>query len=160
MVPKEFTRRICVGKVAELFDLLGKVTPLTCVMKLDLRELSTRKLEWDDKIPNDLKAIWKSNFEMMKEIGNIKFKRTIIPKDAVNLEIETIDAGDGSQSLVCAAIYARVKRRNSESSCQLVFSRLKIVITLPRPELFDAVLYVHTGHVVKLSFKKMYQDHR
>ena len=30
----------------------------------------------------------------MKEIGNIKFKRTIIPEDAVNLDIETIDAGD------------------------------------------------------------------
>ena len=96
LVPKDFIRRTCVGKVAEIFDLLGKVTPLTCGMKLDLRELSTRKFECDDKIPNDLKTMWKSNFEMMKEIGNIKFKRTIIPEDSVNLDIEIIDAGDAA----------------------------------------------------------------
>ena len=28
-------RRDCVGKVAEIFDLIGKVTPITCGMKLD-----------------------------------------------------------------------------------------------------------------------------
>ena len=46
LIPQEFTRRDRVGKVAEIFD-------------------------WDDKIPEDLKHTWRTNFEM-KEIGNIK----------------------------------------------------------------------------------------
>ena len=68
LIPKEFMRRDCVGKVAKIFDLLGKMTPITASMKIDLSELSSRRLDWDDKIPNDLKSIWKSNFELMSEM--------------------------------------------------------------------------------------------
>ena len=155
LIPEEFTRRDCVGKVAEIFDLLGKMTPITASMKIDLSELSSRRLDWDDKIPNDLKSIWKSNFELMSEMGKIKFNRAIIPDDAVSLDIETIDTADASQALACAAIYARFKRRNGEYSCQLVFSRSKIIpkgMTMPRAELFAATLNACTGHVAKLSF--------
>ena len=28
-IPSEFTRRDCVGRVAEVFDILGKATPIT-----------------------------------------------------------------------------------------------------------------------------------
>ena len=66
VIPEEFTRRQCVGKVAEVHDLLGKVSPVIGGFKLDLRELTNRRLDWDDKIPNELKALWVSNFEMIK----------------------------------------------------------------------------------------------
>ena len=49
VVPEKFTKRNCVGKVAEVFDILGKVTPITAGMKLDLREISKRKLDWDEE---------------------------------------------------------------------------------------------------------------
>ena len=77
--------------MAEIFDMLGKMTPITAGMKLDVSELCTRRLDCDDKIPDDLKGIWKSNFELMSNIGKIKFNRAIIPEDAVNLGIETND---------------------------------------------------------------------
>ena len=159
LIPEEFTKRDCVGKVAEIFDILGKITPNTGSMKLDLSELTNRKLDWDDKIPEDLKQIWRTNFEMMKEIGKIRFRRTIIPIDAAKLEIETIDTADASQSLACSAIYARIKWKNGEYSCQLVFSRTKVVpkdMTMPRAELLTAVLNASTGHVVKFSFGKYF----
>ena len=88
LIPEEFTKRDCVGKEAEIFDILGKITPITGSMKLDLSEQTNRKLDWDDKIPEDLKQIWRTNFEMMKEIGKIRFRRTIIPIDAAKLEID------------------------------------------------------------------------
>ena len=107
VIPKDFTRRDCVSKVTEIFDLVGKATPITCGMKLDLRELVARKLDWDDKIPDDLKPTWISNFVMIRDISDIKFKRAIVPVDAVNLDIETIDTVDASQNLACSVIYAR-----------------------------------------------------
>ena len=55
LIPENSTRRHCVGKVAEIFDLVGKITPITAGMKLDLSELCNRKLHRDDKIPDDLK---------------------------------------------------------------------------------------------------------
>ena len=48
----------------------------------------------------------------MKEIGNLKFHRAIIPADAVNLNIHTSDNADASKQIACAAIYARFLRRN------------------------------------------------
>ena len=86
-------------------------------MKLDLRTLVNRKLDWDDKIPSDLKAILLANFKKIRELADVQFNRTIVPEDAVSmdintidtghavsLDINTIDTGDASKSLVCSAI--------------------------------------------------------
>ena len=93
-IPKDFTRRDCVGKVAEVFDLVGKVTPITCGMKLDLRTLVNRKLDWDDKMPSDLEAICPTNFKTIRELADVPFYRAILPEDAVSLDINTIDTED------------------------------------------------------------------
>ena len=46
-----------------------------------------------DPIPENLTGIWPSNFEMIKEIRSVKHQRTIVPEDAKNLDIVTIDTG-------------------------------------------------------------------
>ena len=96
-------------------------------MKMDLQQLVHRKLDWDDTILDNLRPIWASNFKIMKDIGTRCFKRAIIPEDAVELNINTLDFGDASQSMVCVSIYARCKRRDGTHSCQLVFSRSRVV---------------------------------
>ena len=116
-IPDKFTRRQCIGNVAEVFDLLGKVTPLTCGFKLDLRTLVNRKLDWDDHIPNDLKALWIANFQTIQDLANVRFNRVVVPENAISLDIETIDTGDASTSLACAAIYARFKKKDGTFSC-------------------------------------------
>ena len=54
-IPEKLTRRQVVGKVAEVFDLTGRFTPIIAHMKLDLHELVIRKLDWDDVIPDELR---------------------------------------------------------------------------------------------------------
>ena len=76
VIPERLTRRHCVSKVGELFDITGKVTPLTASFKLDLHNLVKLKLGWEDEIPNELRALWKSNFEMLQEIKSLRFSRT------------------------------------------------------------------------------------
>ena len=159
-IPSKLTRRDCVSKVSEIFDLTGKTTPVTAAMKLDLHDLVLRGLDWDDVIPDNLRPTWASHFEMMQEINNIKYKRTFIPDDAANLDITTIDFGDASESIACVAIYARILRTNGEYSCQLIFSRSKLVpsqTSQPRAELFAAVLNTHTGEVVKRALQSSYK---
>lgn len=41
------TRRQCVSKVSEVFDLTGKITPITATMKPDLHTLVERGLSWN-----------------------------------------------------------------------------------------------------------------
>ena len=57
--------------------------------------------------------------------------------------------------MTCAAVYARFKLRDGSYSCQLVFSRSKIVpddTSLPRAELLAALLNANVGHIVQTSF--------
>ena len=161
MIPEKLTKRHFVRKVAEIFGLVGKITPLTAHMKLDLHGLVNYKLGWDDAIPDELRPCWISHFDMIKEISNITFNRAIIPADAVSLEMETIDCGDASMQMACAAIYARFQRKNSSHSCQLVFSRSKILpegLSQPRCELSAASLNAHTGEVVKRALETYHKQ--
>ena len=152
-IPTKLTRRQCVSKVAEMFDLNGRITPIVAEMKLDLRALiKPLKLDWDDIIPDNIREIWLRHFGTMEEIRDLRYKRCKIPVDAVNLDIETVDTGDASKELACSAIYARILRRTGDFSCQLVFARSKLLpedMTQPRGELFAAVMNAHTGEVVK-----------
>ena len=87
-------------------------------MRLNIHELHSRKLDWDD---NSL------FFKLMQEIANIKFNRAAVHIDAKNLNIETIDTGDLSKDLICSAIYVRFERNNGGFSCLLIFARSKML---------------------------------
>ena len=141
--------------VAEIFDPLGKMTPIVCCLELDISELSTRKLDWDDVIPDDLCKIWRTNFVIIDEISRVRFNRAIVPDDSVDLFVETIDTGDASSKLICAAVYVRFRRKNNTYPCHLVFARSKVVprdTSMPRAELMAALLNASSGHCVKLAF--------
>ncbi|XP_066920191.1 uncharacterized protein [Clytia hemisphaerica] len=147
--------------VSEVFDLTGKVAPIVASLKLDVQQLVLRKLNWDDPIPEDLRPIWESNFELIKSIGTIKFKRAIVPEDALNLDINTLNFGDASKSMICSCVYARFKRRDGSFSCQLVFARTRVVpkdMSLPRAELYAALTTAYTGEIVRRSFKNYHKS--
>ena len=112
-------------------------------------------------MPDDLKNQWISNFEMIQSLGEIKLKRALVPEDAINLDIETIEVADASQNLACLAAYVRFKRKKGDYSCQLLFGRSKIIprhMTLPRAKLFAALLNATTGHIAYLSLKKLIKN--
>lgn len=65
--PEKLTRRYCVSKVAQIFDIAVKLVWINAAMKLNLHELLLRKLDWDDKISDNLLQIWNPNFKVMSE---------------------------------------------------------------------------------------------
>ena len=161
VIPARLTRRDCASKVGEVYDLLGRITPITASFKLDLHDLTLLKLDWNDVIPEELHNTWLNNFKIMQDLNSLSFRRCIVPQDAESLEIETIDTADASPYLACSAIYARIKRRNGTFSCQLVFARSKILpdrISQPRAEMIAALLNAHTGEVVKRAFGPLHKS--
>ena len=102
----------CVSIAAEVFDITGLVAPILRGIKIDNSCLYQRHLDWDDPIPNELKKY----MDLINEIGNLTFRRTVIPVNAISLDIETIDtAANAGENLICSAIY---EQRNGEYSCQ------------------------------------------
>ena len=156
----QLTKRHCAAKLGEIFDLSGLVTPLIAGMKVDLHELNVLKFDWDDVLPNEFQALWQTHFEMMQEIGKLRFERAVVPVDAVDLSATTLDFGDASKSLLCVAIYIRFKRKNGMFSCQLIFSRSRIIpegMTQPRAELYAALVNTHSGEVVRRALGNLHQ---
>ena len=159
LIPSVFTRAQCMGKVAEIHDLLGLAAPVIGGFKVDLRQI--KNLDYEGPVPEEFRSLWVSNFEMISDLGALKWNRMVVPEDAVSLEVDTIDAGDATQILACAAIYARFKRKSGDYSCQLIFARTKLIpegMTQPRAELFAAVMNSTAGHVVALSLGDIHKE--
>ena len=57
IIPSKLTRQNCVSKVTEIFDLTGKITPITAAVSMDLHTLVKRGLSWDDIIPDNLRSV-------------------------------------------------------------------------------------------------------
>lgn len=149
---KTLTRADAVGMVARIFDLTGMFTPLIVQLKLDLHELVLLNLDWKDAIPDNLRSVWSNHAEMIKEINNVRFRRAVVPDDAKSMEVNTVDVGDASMQVACAAVYVRFPLKSGGFSCQLLFARSKLLrgnMTQPRAELAAAYLNAHTGEVVR-----------
>ena len=100
------------------------------------------------------------NFNTIQGLREVRFSRAIIPPNAVETKICTLDTADASNQLICVAIYARFKLNDGGYSCQLVFARTKIVpkdMSIPRAELLAATLNATTGQVVKISFGEYFE---
>ena len=154
-IPEELTMVDVAGKVAEFFEPYGRFIPIVTGWRLDVSHLHRIGLTWDNKLPDNLRGVWVSHIEMMEEISRVKFKRAIVPHNAKSLDIMTLDAGDGSPSAVCAAIYARFELTDGSYSCQLVFARSKILpqgTSVPRSELIACHTNASTGHTVAKAF--------
>ena len=161
-IPDKLTKKICAGKVGEVFDLVGLVAPIVGGFKLNIRELVVSCCGWEDKIPDQYRSVWLSNFELMEIIGDLVYNRAVVPADASSLDVELISAGDASEQMACACCYIRFKRKDNSYSCQLLLAKTKLVpedTTLPRAELFAATLNIHVSQIVKKSLKYTIVDH-
>ena len=70
VIPEKLTKRICAGKVGEMFDLTGLALPITVAFKIDLHDLHS-KYGWDDKMSEDDRKIWSENFDMMNNLCSL-----------------------------------------------------------------------------------------
>ena len=146
-----FTKREMVGLAAKVYDPLGLVAPVMAKIKLDLHDISDLKVDWDKQLPLELLDRWVENIETMQGLNNLEFKRSMIPHDAANDEIELLVFCDASIMIALAAVYARVLKTDGSYSCRLLSAKTKLVkgASVPRAELKGAVLAASMTHIVK-----------
>ena len=158
----KFTLTDCASVAAQVFDPSGRTVPVTGGIKLDVSLLHKFGLKWEDGIPENFRGVWANNLEMLEELSTLRYNRVIVPPNAKNLDIITIDAGDASPSLICVAIYVRFECKDGTFSCQLVFARSKVVpegTSVPRAELMAAAINAATGFTVMKAFGSYHKDH-
>ena len=136
--------------------------PITAGFKVDISYIHKSGFTWDDVLADNIRSVWVKNFGLIEDLGTLEYKRVIVPSNAKNLDITTLDFGDASLQLICIAIYARFELKDGSYSCHLVFARSKIVpegTTIPRAELVAASMNAATGYTVQKAFGKYHKRH-
>ena len=146
-----FDRRTLTGKAASVFDPQGLVTPVTARFKMNLSEIVSLRLGWDDPIPDKFLDIWTNNLDDMQRIKELRFPRSFIHPEAVSNKIRIITSSDASENIAVAAVHAVSELPDGSFHCRLIASKSKLVslCTIPRAELRAAVLAATLTHVIK-----------
>ena len=103
--PQQITRRQCTGVVARVWDILGKVAPITLKLRHDLRKLIISNPDWDSPLSKELRSYWINNFRLIEDIKDIMYIRCSIPSDAKRTSCRIILKVDAAEVGIMVAAY-------------------------------------------------------
>lgn len=142
------TRRNLLGKVLEMFDVLGLFEPIKVRYKIDLHKLTGA--DYDQSIPDNLRSRWIDNLKLMHKCRELECPRSVVHKDAIDPDhLELICCSDAATTMAGCAIYVRCRLPDGKFSVKLLTSRSKTSWgTIPRNELMSCVLVAETAFTV------------
>lgn len=146
-----FTKRTLLRVCATVYDPLGIYTPVMATLKLDLHHIMTLQTDWDDDLPPSFLDTWAGNLKVVENLRNVRFRRAVIPVDAVSTVPELLVSCDASEKIAICVVHARYKLRNGGYSCQILTAKSKLVdtSTIPRAELKGARMAAAMGFICK-----------
>ena len=134
------TRRGLLGTVSSVYDPHGFVSPFVVRAKMMLQDLCRAKLDWDDKIPEDVIEQWGRWLQDLEVLTQLRIPRCLVPfkPDSATLH----HFADASERCYAAVSYLRLVSENNVK-CQLLMSKSRLApikpTTIPRLELAAAV---------------------
>ena len=147
------TRRGVLSTVASVYDPLGFVAPFILLGKQILQQMCRDKLSWDDTLPDDLRPLWESWLQDLRNLAEVKIPRCYVPSSFKVQHYELHHFADASESGYGECSYLRAVSTSSEVHCSFVMGKSRVaptkVTTIPRLELSAAVVAVRTSDMLK-----------
>ena len=136
-VPKNLSKRQTTSKLASVFDVLGKLAPVTSILKKDLSEVFKHTEEWDDPIGPDLRKKWIHNFLLIEKCRGLKYTRAVMPIDAINCKMRLLTGVDAAMHALVMGCWGGFRRKDNSWSNQLVIGRSILATneSIPKDEL-------------------------
>ena len=157
-VPKHLSRRMILSKKASIFDLLGKLTPITAGLSLDLRKAVKDTIGWDDPVSDIIRLKWVKNFHVLHQLRGIKFSRARMPIDAISSDMDLIIAGDTAKDfLKISGVWGRFKLKSGRFSCQLLIGKSLLGhedSSIPKEELESLMIASNLGWITRQTLDK------
>ena len=140
-VPK-MTKRSLLSESSRIYDPFGWLSPTTVFIKQLFQQLWSRKVGWDEDLPDDILKKWSKIRSELKLFENIKLTRWLsLDKDH---KIELVGFSDASERAYGAVIYMRHISLDGKTFVNLLISKTKVSplkgLTIPRLELCAAHL--------------------
>ncbi|XP_004521959.1 uncharacterized protein LOC101458740 [Ceratitis capitata] len=86
-MPKKMTKRSILSQIAQIFDPLGWLSPITVVAKLYMQKLWIEKTGWDDQLSDDLQNEWKLFIDTVSTLEEVRIPRWIETNMVCKVEI-------------------------------------------------------------------------
>lgn len=137
----KYTKREVLSQISKLFDPAGWLSPCIILAKIIMQRIWMERTGWDEVISPESLSSWKYFQSNYPFINSIKIPRWFkcIPES----EIQFHGFSDASEKAYAAALYVRVKTKNS-ISISLISSKTKVApiktLSIPRLELCGAAL--------------------
>ncbi|XP_063912654.1 uncharacterized protein LOC135129432 [Zophobas morio] len=148
----KITKRGVLSTIAQIFDPLGLVAPVTVTAKIIMQKLWSLKLNWDESLPAELHTLWCEFLNAFPELTNISIPRHVVTNKH---QIEIHGFCDSSQNAYGACVYLRSQNPSGNYEARILCSKNRVAPlqtqTIPRLELCGAVLLARLVHKVKQS---------
>lgn len=137
------TKRKVLSEIAQLYDPMGWLAPVTVKAKIFIQKLWKANLDWDQQVPDDLLREWLSFREDLTNLRNVKIPRWMQLRETSQRELHAF--ADASGAAYAAVIYLRSVDIDGKIHVSLVTAKTKVApiekqVSIPRLELCGGVL--------------------
>nr|XP_034194844.1 uncharacterized protein LOC117611069 [Osmia lignaria] len=138
----QFTKRLVLSEVAQLFDPLGFVAPIIIRAKLLIQELWLQELSWDDILPLHITQQWLRIREDLTSLAKLSIPRWFNTTTTSTVELHGF--ANASVLAMAAVVYLVVHAPSTGTQVLLICSKTRVTpfkrLTIPRLELTVALL--------------------
>nr|CAI5862749.1 unnamed protein product [Callosobruchus analis] len=153
--PQRVTKRHILSCVAQIFDPLGLLSPVTITSKLILQDLWKLKISWDESVPSQLYTTWLDYRSNLPKLNIIKFPRHVTCPYFTSIQLHGFC--DASEKAYGAVVYVRSMDAQGNCFINILCAKTRVAplkqVTIPRLELCGALLLAQLVAKVKESIK-------
>ncbi len=152
---RPLTRRGILSTVYSMYDPLGFIAPVVLVGKQILQQMCADRADWDDPLPDNLRAKWDNwRRDLVESISSLNIQRCVKPDGFGKVEVtEVHHFSDASTGGYGQCSYLRLVNSSGQVHCSLLMGKSRVVplkpITIPRLELSAALLSVKTASLIE-----------
>ncbi|XP_046142523.1 uncharacterized protein LOC114881403 [Osmia bicornis bicornis] len=162
----QFTKRLVLSEVAQLFDPLGFVAPVIIRAKILIQELWLQELSWDDIMPLHITQRWLRIREDLTSLAKLSIPRLFNTTTTSTVELHGF--ADASVLAMAAVVYLVVHSPSTGTHTSLICSKTRVTplkrLTIPRLEHTAALLlpklmrHIHASLNMPVSHTFMWTD--
>ena len=139
------SKRSCLSLLAQLWDPIGLVSPVTIKLRIDLQELWSSGYNWDEILPESVKHKWTGNVQSLNHLLTFEFDRKLKPSTAVGAP-QIHGFSDGGEQAYGAVLFLRWELTDGCYCCVPVMIKPFVAPlkkkTVPRLELLGSLTLV------------------
>ena len=93
---QSFSKKSCLKFLAQLWDPIGLISPITIKFRIDLQGLWSLGYSWKDILPDSIEQKWLENVQSINDLLSFQFDRKLKPSNAVSVpQIHRFSDGTG-----------------------------------------------------------------